>query len=104
MWWKLYIATKKRLDQHSTAFLCPMFFLCAMTPEFSINVQEVEQLQTVGDTGALEQLFEKARRMVIGGGSVVLERVSPGGEVSRFDSITSEADLETYRRQVFRYL
>ncbi len=75
-----------------------------MTTEYTINVQEVETLQTIRDTDALELLFERARRTVIGGGTVILQRVSLGGEVSRFDELTNEADLERYRQQVFRYL
>ncbi len=75
-----------------------------MTTEYTINVQEVEALQTIRDTDALELLFERARRTVIGGGTVILQRVSLGGEVSRFDELTNEADLERYRQQVFRYL
>lgn len=74
------------------------------TMEYTINVQEVEQLQTIGDTEALEQIFDRARRTVIGGGVVVLVRISPGGEVSRFDELTNESDLSEYRSRVFRYL
>ena len=75
-----------------------------MNHEFTINVQEVEELQTIGNTEALEQMFEKARRMVVGGGAVVLVRKSPGGEMSRFDELTNEDDLTQYQQQVFKYL
>lgn len=75
-----------------------------MTQEYTINVQEVEELQTIGDRDALELLFDRARRTVIGGGIVVLVRRSPGGEEARFDELSTEADLDQYRQQVFRYL
>jgi hypothetical protein len=75
-----------------------------MTMDYTINVQEVEQLQTIENIDALEQIFDRARRTIIGGGIVLLVRVSEGGEVSRFDEITNEADLAAYRQRVFLYL
>lgn len=75
-----------------------------MNMEYTIDVQQVEQLQTIADTDALEQIFDRARRTVIGGGVVQLIRTAASGEVSRFDEIGNEADLETYRSQVFKYL
>jgi hypothetical protein len=84
------------------SFAAPIFV--NMTHEFSINVQQVEELQTIGNRDELESIFDKARRMVVGGGIVVLERHSPGGEVSRFEEISTEADLASYQQQVFKYL
>lgn len=75
-----------------------------MNMEYTIDVQQVEQLQTIADTDALEQIFDRARRTVIGGGVVLLIRTAGSGEVSRFDELSNEADLETYRSQVFKYL
>lgn len=75
-----------------------------MTHEYTINVQQVEELQTIGNRDELEQIFDRARRTVIGGGIVVLVRRSPGGEVSKFDELTTEDDLATYQQQVFKYM
>lgn len=75
-----------------------------MNLEFTINVQEVEALQTIGDTDALEIIFDKARRTVIGGGLVLLVRPLADGTVSKFDEISNEDDLAAYRQQVFKYL
>jgi len=75
-----------------------------MTHEYTINVQQVEELQTIGNREELENIFDRARRTVIGGGIVVLERRSPGGEVSRFDELTTEDDLTGYQQQVFKYM
>jgi hypothetical protein len=75
-----------------------------MTHEYTINVQQVEDLQTIGNREELESIFEKARHMVVGGGIVVLERRSPGGEVSRFEEISTEGDLAAYQQQVFKYM
>ncbi|WP_132052214.1 hypothetical protein [Pseudocnuella soli] len=75
-----------------------------MTHEYTINVQQVEELQTIGNRDELESIFEKARRIVVGGGIVVLERRSPGGEVSKFDELSTEEDLATYQQQVLKYM
>ncbi len=75
-----------------------------MTMDYTINVQEVEHLQAIGNINTLEQLFDRARRTLVAGGAVLLVRVSAGGEVSQFDEITSEEDLAAYRHRVFLYL
>ncbi len=75
-----------------------------MTHEYTINVQEIEALQTIANREELESIFEKARRTVIGGGIVVLERRSPSGEVSRFEELSTETDLAGYQERVFKYL
>ena len=75
-----------------------------MTMEYTINVQEVEHLQTIKDTEALEQIFERARRTIIGGGTVLLVRVSTDGAVSQFDELSNEEDLAAYHERVFLYL
>jgi hypothetical protein len=75
-----------------------------MTMDYTINVQEVEHLQAISSINALEQIFDRARRTIIGGGAVLLVRVSAGGEVSQFDEITNEEDLAAYRNRVFLYL
>ena len=72
--------------------------------DYTINVQEIEHLQATNSIDALEQIFERARRTIIGGGAVLLVRVSPGGEVSQFDELSNEDDLATYRERVFLYL
>lgn len=75
-----------------------------MTHEYTIDVQQVEELQTIGNRDELENIFEKARRMVVGGGIVVLERRSPSGAVSKFDELTTEEDLAAYQQQVLKYM
>lgn len=75
-----------------------------MSPEFTIDVRKIEELQTIGDTDALEAIFDKARRTVIGGGMVALVRPSGSSEPAKFDEITNEEDLANYRQNVFKYL
>ena len=73
-------------------------------PDLEINVTQVEEWQTLGDRDALEQLFARAERVIIGGGEVILVRAKGKGKGERFDTITTEDDLKTYREQVFKYL
>jgi hypothetical protein len=59
-------------------------------PEYFINVNKVEELQTIRDRNELESLFIKARRTIIQGGQVVLVRQQPSGETYRFDAFNTE--------------
>lgn len=72
--------------------------------EYTVNVNEVEDLQTISDLTGLNQILAKAQSTVVQGGTVVLVRRAPDGSVYRFDEITTEADVETYRQSVFKYL
>ena len=73
-------------------------------PDIDINATQVEEWQTLGDRDSLEQLFARAERVIIGGGEVNLVRVKGKGKGERFDTLTTEDDLKTYREQVFKYL
>lgn len=75
-----------------------------MTMEYTINVQEIEHLQNIHGINELEQIFDRARRTIIGGGAVLLVRVSAEGTATQFDEITNEEDLAAYRDRVFLYL
>lgn len=70
-------------------------------PEFTFLIEEIEELQTLSDRDALEALFEKAKSVVVGGGTVLLRR-NRRSEV--FDRLDSEERLAAYRQQVFKYL
>jgi hypothetical protein len=72
--------------------------------EYIINVGEIENLQMINDIAGLDAIFQRAKRNVIGGASVVLVRKERSGEVSRFDELSTPDDLETYRKQVYKYL
>lgn len=72
--------------------------------EYTINVSEVEDLQTISNVAELNQLFAKAQSTVVQGGTVVLVRRTPDGAVYKFDEITTEADVENYKETVFKYL
>jgi hypothetical protein len=72
--------------------------------DFIISVGRVEELQTLNDRAALDELFQKARRILVGGGKAVLVRELRSGESYRFEEFTNLEDLEGYRQQVCRYV
>jgi len=72
--------------------------------EYEINVAKVEELQMVNNVVELEQIFVRAKSVVIQGETVVLIRQNADGSTYKFDEITTEADLENYKQTVFKYL
>jgi len=73
-------------------------------PEYTINVSEIEDLQTIGNVAELDQVFARAQSTVVQGGTVVLMRSTPDGSSYKFDEITTEKDLENYKETVYKYL
>jgi hypothetical protein len=69
-----------------------------------ISVNNIEEWQTLNDTASLGQVFRRARGVLVGGGKVVLERIQPSGEHYKFEEFTNLEDLETYKKNVFKYL
>jgi hypothetical protein len=72
--------------------------------DFLIVVNQIEELQSIQDRQKLELIFEKAKRTIIGGQSVILVRADNKGKQEKFDTLSNEQDFEEYRKQVFRYL
>ena len=72
--------------------------------EYTINVSEVEDLQTISNVAELNKMFARAQSTVVQGGRVVLVRRTPDGSVYKFDEITTEAEVENYKEMVFKYL
>ena len=72
--------------------------------EYIINVSEIEDLQTLRDTDALDLIFTKAERTIVGGGAVVLQRKSPNAKPERFEEFTNAADLADYKKGFYKYL
>ena len=72
--------------------------------DFIISVGKVEEWQMTNDTAELDRLFERAKRVLVGGGIVALVREQRSGETYRFDEITNEEDFEKYRKNVYKYL
>ncbi len=72
--------------------------------DLGISVNNIEEWQTLNDIGSLDRLFQKARRILVGGGKVFLERVQPSGQRDKFEEFTTLEDLEAYRKNVYKYL
>ena len=72
--------------------------------EYIINVTEIEELQTIKNTDALDKIFNKARQTVVGGGTVMLVRRHPDGRQDKFDELSTMEDLTAYKKSVYKYL
>jgi hypothetical protein len=72
--------------------------------DFKINVTAIEELQTIRDIKALDQVFSKAKRTIVGGSSVLLGRKDASKKWDQFDELTTEEDLEEYKKGVYKYL
>ena len=71
---------------------------------FSILVNKVEEWQTINDRGSLDEVFQRAKRTLVGGGSVVLLRSQPSGETYPFEEISDLEDFEAYKERVYKYV
>ncbi|HEY4147909.1 MAG TPA: hypothetical protein VGM41_03220 [Chitinophagaceae bacterium] len=72
--------------------------------DYTIYVNQVEEWQMVSDTNALDALFQKAKRILVGGGTVALVRKNGPGRHDKFDEISTLEDLEVYRKNVYKHL
>jgi hypothetical protein len=72
--------------------------------EYIIYVNQVEDLQMLNDTRELDIIFQRAKRMLVGGGTVALVRKNTGGPSDKFDEMTTLDDLEAYRQTVYKNL
>jgi hypothetical protein len=72
--------------------------------DFIINVGKVEEFQMTKDVPALDELFQRAKRVLVGGGLVVLVRELRNGDSYRFEEFSNLDDFETYKKNVYKYL
>jgi hypothetical protein len=72
--------------------------------EYIIIVNKIEELQTLNDRDALDAIFKKAQSTIVNGVLVALVRESSSGESYRFEEITTLEDLETYKKDVYKYV
>ena len=72
--------------------------------DYIINVGKVEEWQMLKDLAALDELFQRARRVLVGGGTVALVREQRSGETYRFEEFTSLEDFDQYKKNVYKYL
>lgn len=72
--------------------------------DYTINVAQIEELQTIRNIDELETIFTRAKSAVVNGAKVLLVRKETTGKVNKFDEMDTLEDLEKYRDRVFRYL
>lgn len=72
--------------------------------DYTINVTQIEELQTISNIDELETIFTRAKSTIVNGAKVILIRKEVSGKVNKFDEMDTLEDLEKYRERVFRYL
>jgi hypothetical protein len=72
--------------------------------DYIIKVGKVEEWQMVKDIAALDEVFRRAKRALVGGGTVALVREQRNGDAYRFEEFTNLDDFEAYRKNVYKYL
>jgi len=72
--------------------------------DYIINVGKVEEWQTIKDVTALDEVFQRAKRTLVGGGTVALVREQRNGDSYRFEEFSNLEDFEKYKKNVYKYL
>ena len=72
--------------------------------DYTINVAQIEELQTISNVDALENIFTRAKSAIVNGAKVILARKESSGKLNKFDEMDTLEVLEKYRQQVFKYL
>lgn len=72
--------------------------------EYVIDVSKIEELQTLNDKGELEKIFSRAQSTIVNGEKVIFVRKDKNEKSEKFDEMSTESELEEYRKRVFRYL
>ncbi|HWB94104.1 MAG TPA: hypothetical protein VG605_19760, partial [Puia sp.] len=81
-----------------------MIYKISFMEDYIINVGKVEEWQTIKDITALDEVFQRAKRTLIGGGTVALVREQRNGDSYRFEEFTNLEDFEHYKKNVYKYL
>jgi hypothetical protein len=72
--------------------------------DYIISVGNVEEWQMTNDIAALDLVFDRAKRVLVGGGVVALVREHRTGEVYRVEEFSTLVDFEKYRKGVYRWM
>jgi hypothetical protein len=72
--------------------------------DYIINVGKVEEYQMIKDVATLDEIFQRAKRVLVGGGTVVLVREMRNGDSYRFEEFTNLDDFDVYKKNVYKYL
>jgi hypothetical protein len=72
--------------------------------DYIINVGKVEEWQMIKDIASLDEIFQRAKRVMVSGGTVALVREQRDGTAYRFEEFTNLEDFEAYKKNVYKYL
>lgn len=72
--------------------------------DYVINVGKVEEWQMINDISSLDEVFQRAKRVLVGGGTVALVREQRDGSSWKVDEFSNLDDFEVYRNKVYKYL
>lgn len=72
--------------------------------DFTINVTQIEELQTINNRDELEIIFNRAKSAIVNGAKVILVRKESSGKANKFDEMDTLDALESYHQRVFKYL
>jgi hypothetical protein len=72
--------------------------------DYIIPVGKIEEWQMLNDLASLDETFRRARRALVGGGTVALVRQQRDGSSYRFEEFTNLEDFEAYKKNVYKYL
>lgn len=72
--------------------------------DYTINVAQIEELQMINNAAELEKIFDKAKSAIVNGAKAILARKNSDGKSNKFDEMDTLEELESYRKQVFKYL
>jgi hypothetical protein len=72
--------------------------------DYMINVGKVEEWQMINDTASLDEMFMRAKRVLVGGGTVALVREQRDGTSWKVDEFSNLEEFDKYRQNVYKYL
>jgi len=72
--------------------------------DYIINVNKVEEWQMINDIASLDEIFQRAKRVLVGGGVVALMREQRDGTSWKVDEFSNLEDFGKYRDNVYKYL
>jgi len=72
--------------------------------EYVIDVAKIEELQTLNDKDELANIFYRANSTIVNGEKVILVRKNKNGRSEKFDEMSTQEDLEQFRKRVLKYL
>ncbi|MDF2189599.1 hypothetical protein [Paraflavitalea sp. CAU 1676] len=72
--------------------------------DYIINVKNIEEMQMINDVKGLDSIFQRAKVILVGGGTVAVVRHQRDGQVDRIEEFTNLDDLATYLKRVYKYI